>query len=64
MYPAIISDMERGVRMTEPNDPPRPDEVGTPAWPSEAGRDPYGQPSNPYEMSNPCLLYTSDAADE
>ena len=39
--------------MTEPNDPPRPDEVGTPAWPSEAGRDPYGQPSNPYEMSNP-----------
>ncbi|MCA3773009.1 DUF805 domain-containing protein, partial [Cutibacterium sp.] len=39
--------------MTEPNNPPRPDEAGVSGWPSEAGRDPYGQPSNPYQMPAP-----------
>ena len=39
--------------MTEPNNPHRPDEAGVSGWPSEAGRDPYGQPSNPYQMPAP-----------
>ena len=39
--------------MTEPNDPRRPDEAGVSGWPSESGRDPYGQSSNPYEMTDP-----------
>lgn len=43
--------------MTEPNDPHRPDEAGVSRWPSEAGRDPYGQPSNPYEVPAPYSSY-------